>query len=127
MADHRVLRAFSPAVREWFSPSFPEPPAPQVQGWPAAIHSAAEDYRAGASIDLVHDRLSRQQGEKIACDVLVLWGGRGVIERLFSPLALWQAQCAAQVRGEAMPAGHFIPEELPAETAEALRRFMGAH
>ena len=102
-------------------------PIPQVQGWPAAIHSAAEDYRAGASIDLVHDRLSRQQGEKIACDVLVLWGGRGVIERLFSPLALWQAQCAAQVRGEAMPAGHFIPEELPTETAEALRHFMGAH
>ena len=40
MADHRVLHAFSPAVREWFSTSFPEPTAPQVQGWPAIIGGA---------------------------------------------------------------------------------------
>ena len=35
MADHRALEGFSPAVREWFATSFPEPTAPQVQGWPA--------------------------------------------------------------------------------------------
>jgi ATP-dependent Lhr-like helicase len=35
MADHPVLHGFSPAVREWFSASFPEPTPPQVQGWPA--------------------------------------------------------------------------------------------
>jgi ATP-dependent Lhr-like helicase len=29
-----VLDAFSPAVREWFAASFPEPTAPQVRGWP---------------------------------------------------------------------------------------------
>jgi ATP-dependent Lhr-like helicase len=29
-----VLEAFSPAVREWFAASFPEPTPPQVQGWP---------------------------------------------------------------------------------------------
>ncbi|MEY3690402.1 MAG: hypothetical protein RJB57_57, partial [Actinomycetota bacterium] len=40
MADHKVLHAFSPAVREWFGTSFPEPTAPQVQGWPAIIGSA---------------------------------------------------------------------------------------
>ena len=40
MADHRVLHAFSPAVREWFATSFPEPTAPQVQGWPAIIGGA---------------------------------------------------------------------------------------
>ena len=34
MADHRVLEGFSPAVREWFATSFPEPTAAQVQGWP---------------------------------------------------------------------------------------------
>ena len=37
MADHAVLEAFSPAVREWFSTSFPEPTAPQIQGWPAIV------------------------------------------------------------------------------------------
>ena len=91
-----------------------------------AIHSACEDYRASAGIDLEHDRASRAQGEKIACDTLVLWGERGVVNRLFQPLALWQAQCAGQVTGWAVPAGHFIPEELPQETAEALRGFFTA-
>jgi len=38
MADHPVLQGFSPAVRAWFSASFPEPTPAQVQGWPA-IHS----------------------------------------------------------------------------------------
>jgi haloacetate dehalogenase len=90
-----------------------------------SIHSACEDYRASAGIDLEHDRDSRARGEKIACDTLVLWGAHGVVQRLFDPLALWQAQCAASVTGWAMPAGHFIPEQLPAETAAALRSYMG--
>jgi len=90
---------------------------------PEAIHAACEDYRASAGIDLEHDRASRAAGEKIACDTLVLWGERGVVARLFDPLALWQAQCAGHVAGRALPAGHFIPEELPDETAAALRAF----
>ncbi|WP_119293124.1 alpha/beta fold hydrolase [Azohydromonas sediminis] len=88
-----------------------------------AIHAACEDYRASAGIDLEHDRASRERGEQIACDLLVLWGERGVVHRLFDPLALWRAQCAGTVSGHAMPAGHFIPEERPAETAQALLDF----
>ncbi|MFN5178587.1 alpha/beta fold hydrolase, partial [Limnohabitans sp.] len=88
------------------------------------IHAACEDYRAAASIDLVHDRASREAGQRIACDLLVLWGERGVVNRLFKPLELWQAQCAGRVTGQAVPAGHFIPEELPELTAQALAQFM---
>jgi haloacetate dehalogenase len=88
-----------------------------------SIHAACEDYRASAGIDLEHDRASRAQGERIRCDTLVLWGERGLIGRMFEPVALWQAQCAGQVSGRALPAGHFIPEELPAPTADALRDF----
>ena len=91
-----------------------------------SIHAACEDYRASAGIDLEHDRASRAAGERIGCDTLVLWGERGVVHRLFDPLALWRAQCAAGVEGEAMPAGHFIPEELSGPTAERLRRFFRA-
>ncbi|WP_096667715.1 alpha/beta fold hydrolase [Polaromonas sp. AET17H-212] len=90
---------------------------------PEAIHAACEDYRASAGIDLVHDRESRARGEKIACDTHVLWGERGVVQQLFQPLDLWQAQCAGIVSGQALPAGHFIPEELPLETAHALHTF----
>jgi len=90
---------------------------------PEAIHGTCEDYRASASIDLVHDRESRARGEKIHCAMHVLWAGRGVVNKFFQPLVLWQAQCAGLVSGEALPAGHFIPEELPLETAYALAQF----
>ncbi len=90
---------------------------------PGAIHAMCEDYRASAGIDLEHDRASRERGGRIACDLLVLWGERGVVHRLFDPLALWRAQCAGAVSGQAMPAGHFIPEELPEATAQALHAF----
>ena len=86
-----------------------------------AIHASCEDYRASATIDLEHDRASRAAGEKIACDVLVLWGSRGVVGRLFDPVALWRAQCSAAIAGQALEAGHFLAEELPDETAALLR------
>lgn len=90
-----------------------------------AIHAACEDYRASASIDLEHDRASRAAGEKIACEMLVLWGTRGVVGRLYDPLALWRAQCVTTVAGEALAAGHFIAEELPDDTVTRLRGFLG--
>ncbi len=99
-------------------------PALNAQGLPASIHCACEDYRASASIDLQHDRESRARGEKIACDTQVLWGERGVVNRLFKPIELWQAQCAGRVSGQTVPAGHFIPEELPERTVKALADFM---
>ena len=98
-------------------------PARNDRGWSAAIHSAAEDYRASAGIDLQHDRDSREQGQKIGCDTLVLWGERGVVNRMFKPVELWQAQCAGRVTGQVMPSGHFIPEELPEATSQALIPF----
>ena len=91
----------------------------------AALHAACEDYRASGGIDLDHDRQSRAQGQKIACDLLVLAGERGVVNQLFDPLALWREQCDGRVRLETLPAGHFIPEELPEATALALQTFFG--
>ena len=90
---------------------------------PDAIHGMCEDYRASASIDLVHDRQSREIGQRIRCDLHVLWAARGIVQRFFQPLDLWQAQCAGSVTGQPMPSGHFIPEELPSATAAALVRF----
>jgi haloacetate dehalogenase len=90
---------------------------------PEAIHSACEDYRASAGIDLNHDRDNRARGDKLQCDLLVIWGQRGVVNKFFHPVELWQAQCAGTVSGLALPAGHFIPEELPLDTAAALQTF----
>jgi haloacetate dehalogenase len=90
---------------------------------PESIHAMCEDYRASAGLDLVHDRASRAAGERIACDTQVLWGSRGIVHRLFDPLALWQAQCAGRVSGQALDTGHFVPEEAPGEVAAALLAF----
>ena len=100
---------------------------------PETIHAVCEDYRASAGIDLEHDRASRAQqvpGDsrgKIVSDTLVLWGERGVVHRMFQPLELWQAQCTGRVTGRAVPAGHFIPEELPGDTALTLAEFFTAN
>jgi haloacetate dehalogenase len=93
---------------------------------PKTIHAMCEDYRASAGVDLDHDRESRARAEKIECDVHVVWGQAGVVNRLFSPIPLWQAQCSGSVSGEVVPAGHFVPEQLPELTAEILLRFFDA-
>jgi haloacetate dehalogenase len=86
-----------------------------------AIHATCEDYRASASIDLVHDRVDRGRN-RIECPLLVLWGAQGVIERCFDALGDWR-EYAADVRGRALPCGHYIPEEQPELCAEALEAF----
>jgi haloacetate dehalogenase len=78
---------------------------------PRAIHGMCEDYRAAATIDLAHDR--SDAGRRIECPVHVLWGERGVVHRLFTPLADWQAKAASRVSGRPLPAGHYLPEECP--------------
>ncbi len=93
----------------------PEAIAEYERTWatPEGLHGSCEDYRASAGIDLVHDRASDAAGEKVRCPMLVLWGERGVVGRLFDPIADWQAKCDAAVTGKALPAGHFILEEVP--------------
>jgi haloacetate dehalogenase len=88
---------------------------------PRTIHSTCEDYRAAATIDLVHDKKDR--GKKITMPVLALWGRQGVIAALFNCLADWR-EVATDVRGRALPCGHFIPEECPKELLAELRRFL---
>ena len=100
-------------------------PPPHPGALPPGIHAACEDYRAAAGIDLVHDRASRAAGEQVACPLHVLWGERGVVARLFSPIQDWQAVCRGPVSGRAMAAGHFIPEEAPEATAQELAGFLG--
>lgn len=115
----RKIGAWNP-VPDWFAP---EALAEYKRCFadPAAIHATCEDYRAAASIDLEHDRADLDR--KIACPLLVLWGARGVIERCFDPLALWRER-AADVRGQALPCGHYLAEEAPEETLAALRAFL---
>lgn len=92
---------------------------------PATVHAMCEDYRAGASIDLEHDEADVKAGRRIACPLLVLWGAKGNVGRLFDPMAVWRER-ASDVRGRAMPSGHNIQLEAPAETLAELRLFLRA-
>ena len=88
---------------------------------PATIHATCEDYRAAAGIDLEHDRADL--GRKLACPVLALWGAKGVIERSYPVLEIWRER-ARDVHGKALPCGHFLAEEAPAETVAELLNFL---
>ena len=79
---------------------------------PGAAHGLCEDYRAAAGIDLEHDRADREAGRQLALPLLALWGREGVVHRCFRPLDEWR-RVAQQVEGEALPCGHYIPEEAP--------------
>jgi len=81
---------------------------------PGAAHGFCEDYRAAAGIDLDHDRADRNAGHRLTMPILVLWGREGIIQRCFEPLEEWR-RVAADVRGESVPCGHYIPEEAPDE------------
>jgi len=85
----------------------------------ATIHAGCEDYRAGATIDLVHDRADR---ERIHSPLLVLWSAQGIGSSYDVP-SIWQQQ-AEVVQGRPLDCGHFLAEERPAETASELTRFL---
>lgn len=87
---------------------------------PATQHACCEDYRAAASIDIVHDDADGDR--RIACPLHVVWGSHGVIERCFDALALWRLR-ADTVSGFSLPGGHYLAEELPDETAAAIIDF----
>lgn len=120
------------ALREWGSA--PEAfPAPVRQAYvealqdPAHVHAICEEYRAAADIDRAHDEADLEAGRRIACPVLVLWSGRGALANWYAeaggPLGLWR-RWADDLRGQAIPAGHFFPEEAPELTAALVGDFL---
>jgi haloacetate dehalogenase len=88
---------------------------------PETIHAICEDYRAAASIDLVHD--GADLDKKIQCPLLVLWSEKGPFHRMYNVLEAWQ-QRAMQVQGRAMPTGHFLPEQMPHELIREVDAFL---
>jgi haloacetate dehalogenase len=122
MGGANALSIFEPQALAEYERCFSMPPL-NGSDLPAMIHTMCEDYRASAGIDLDHDRESRAHGDKIKCDLFVIWGERGVVNKMFNPIALWQAQCHGKVTGQTLPTGHFVPEEKPNEVAALLRAF----
>ena len=85
------------------------------------IHASCEDYRAAATIDLLHDK--KDMRKKLAMPVLALWARHSPVGTMFNCLANWR-EVAADVRGRELDCGHFLPEEKPVEVLRELRRFL---
>jgi haloacetate dehalogenase len=88
---------------------------------PAQIHAVCEDYRATVSVDFAMD--SEDFGKKtIACPVLVLWGSNSHCGRHFKVLDAW-APWAPDLRGWAIPTGHYPAEHRPDLVYDPFWRF----
>jgi haloacetate dehalogenase len=90
---------------------------------PRTVAGSCADYRSALTVDLVHDDETFAAGRKVECPLLVLWGTQGLTGPGADPVGIWQ-QYATDVRGHAVPTGHFIPEEAPDLVAAALRDFL---
>jgi len=88
---------------------------------PGTIHGACEDYRAGASIDLVHDE--EDFGNKVTCPMLALWSSTGYVGRTQNVLEVW-SDYATNVSGKSLNCGHYLAEELPEDTYSAINSFL---
>ena len=85
------------------------------------IHASCEDYRAAATIDLIHD--ADDADKKLTMPVMALWGDKGVVGKTYDVIAEWK-KVAENVAGSAAPSGHFIPEEAPDIFLEAFYSFL---
>jgi haloacetate dehalogenase len=79
---------------------------------PQSMHGMCEDYRAAATIDLIHDRADRDANKKLKMPIKILWGEHGLVNKCFKPIDDWK-EVASEVSGKAVPSGHYIPEEVP--------------
>jgi haloacetate dehalogenase len=89
----------------------------------AVIHAVCEEYRAGSTVDIAHDRDDRVAGRQLTCPVLALWSADDLAGRFFDPLVTWR-KWATDVRGRAVPAGHFLMEEAPDTVCAELMTFL---
>ena len=100
---HAGLQAFAPqALREY----------ERCAQIPGSAESICEDYRASASIDLVHDRADVAAGLRLVQPLRVLWGEHGAVGQCFDVMRLWRER-ALDVSGQCLPCGHYIAEEAP--------------
>nr|WP_255368985.1 alpha/beta hydrolase [Polaromonas sp. OV174] len=90
---------------------------------PGTATSICEDYRASATIDLLHDRADVAAEHRLTQPLRVLWGEHGAVGQCFDVLQLWRER-ARDVSGRSLPCGHYIAEEAPELLlAEALNFF----
>src|SRR5687768_14872295 len=77
-----------------------------------AIRAISEEYRASATIDLLHDEADKEK--KVSCPTLVLWSATSMWAE-YDILEIWKSR-VEDVQGVALDCGHFLPEEASEQT-----------
>jgi haloacetate dehalogenase len=90
---------------------------------PATIHAMCEDYRATVGIDLEMDTADFEKGRKVTCPVLLAWGATGGVGRHHKPTEIWPRYASDIRHAVALPSGHYVNDECPADTARELHAF----
>jgi haloacetate dehalogenase len=92
---------------------------------PRIIHGMIEDYRAGITIDPLHDAEDREAGSRIECPTMVLWSLRDDLEQLYGDvLEVWRPWTAARLQGKGLDCGHHMAEEAPDALAAEILQFL---
>jgi haloacetate dehalogenase len=90
---------------------------------PEVIHAMCEDYRATFGIDLDMDTADFDAGKRVSTPSLILWGAKGGVGRNHDAAEVWSRYATNIVKTATVPSGHYLQEECPDETYEALSSF----
>ncbi len=88
------------------------------------IYGSCADYRAAATLDILHD--GEDIETRIKCPVLNLYGRDGTMASQFDMVAEWEKRCE-NLTSKAIPGGHFFVDTAPDETLAALVEFLAGH
>ncbi|MGO4387315.1 alpha/beta fold hydrolase [Microvirga sp. 2YAF29] len=113
------LDAFDPRALEAYRQSCNEP---------TRIHAFCEDYRAGATRDVEADEADLAIGKTIQCPTYVIWSDfylvSGPMGHEQQPVEIWRRSFAPKAHGTGISSGHFVAEENPDATLDALLGFL---
>ncbi|MCK0148694.1 alpha/beta hydrolase [Marivita sp. S6314] len=88
---------------------------------PDCIRAMCHDYRAAIEIDWRDDQKDLQR--RVHCPALVLYGQDGAMAQLLDVRATWDDRLS-DMRAQALPGGHFFPDQSPGDTQDALLAFL---
>jgi haloacetate dehalogenase len=108
---HGTLDAFSPDELNAYEVAFSRP---------EVVAAVCAEYRAGWTTDRLHDQADLAASKKIACPMLALWGNEEYPEDEMS--AAW-GEIAEHFALRPVACGHFVTEEAPEQTVQALLEF----
>ncbi|MBZ9742826.1 MULTISPECIES: alpha/beta fold hydrolase [unclassified Mesorhizobium] len=124
-------RAISAAPEQWYGGSPGEMGKEAYADYleairnPEIVHGMIEDYRAGLSIDHLHDAEDRRSGRRIQCPMAVLWSLKDDLEALYGDiLAIWRPWAGSTLIGKGLPSGHHMAEEIPDMLAFEINTFV---